>query len=80
MFLPGFAFHTTYGLQHGEPVVLSSKRKVSRSQYAISVNTSSFFHVTKKTQLQALVSALPHAKCAVVFQASRFGLQMFQTL
>ena len=35
MLLPGFVFHTTYGLQNGEPVLLSSKMKVSGSEYAV---------------------------------------------
>lgn len=30
-----FVFHTTYGLQNREPVLLSSKMKVSRSECAV---------------------------------------------
>lgn len=30
-----FVFHTTYGLQNGEPVLLSGKMKVSRSVCAV---------------------------------------------
>lgn len=39
MLMPGFVFHATYGLQNGEPV-LSSKMKVSRSEYAAQKNVS----------------------------------------
>lgn len=73
MLLTDFVFHTTDGLQNGEAVLLSSNTLFKK-------NVSWFFCITeKKSQLQTLVSAVPHAWSGVVTQASALGFQMFQS-
>lgn len=61
MLLPVFYFHATCGLQNGEPVLLSSKMKVSRSEYGILKKCILVLPYNLKNLLQAVVSAVPHA-------------------